>query len=222
VIIAFAGQKGGSGKTTTAVAVAVEWCVRGRRVLLVDVDPQGSIRTWGDVAAEASAEHTPTVTAMGAGLHRHLPPLAAAHDVTVIDCPPMHGELQRAALMVCDLAVLPTGPAALDVWALGASVDLVREARALRPEMRSAVLITRKLPRTVLGARARHALGELGLPVLDAELSLRITYQEAPAAGLGPTTYDARSIAAREVRVLATELEQLGGLASASKRARGR
>jgi Mrp family chromosome partitioning ATPase len=49
-ILAFAGQKGGAGKTTTAIATACEWQARGRRVLLVDTDPQGSTRTWADVA----------------------------------------------------------------------------------------------------------------------------------------------------------------------------
>ncbi|MFO0610273.1 MAG: AAA family ATPase [Polyangiales bacterium] len=95
MILTLCGQKGGAGKTTAAVAIAVELVARGRSVLLVDLDPQGSLRTWGDVAAEAKVEHAPTVTALGAGVHRHLPPLAAAYEVTVIDCPPAQGELQR-------------------------------------------------------------------------------------------------------------------------------
>lgn len=206
MILSFAGQKGGSGKSTTAIAVAVELVERGHRVLLVDVDPQGSVKRWGDVAALEGGEHVPTVTALGAGLHRHLPPLAASYDHVLLDCPPRHGELQRAALAVSDLAVLPCGPSAIDAWALAESVDLVREARAHRPELAAVVLITRKLPRTVIGARARHALVELGLPVLEQEITLRVTYQEAPAAGRGPTTYDPPSAAAREVRALATEL----------------
>ena len=206
MILALCGQKGGAGKTTAAVAIAVEMAARGRRVLLVDLDPQGSLRTWGDVAAEAKAEHTPTVVALGAGVHRHLPPLTDAYDATVIDCPPAQGELQRAAMMLADVALLPCGPAALDVWAAAASADLVKEAMASKAELRAAVLITRKIPGTVLGARARGAIELLGLPVLGAELGQRVTYQEAPAAGLGPTTY---------------ELERLGGLVAPSKARKG-
>lgn len=217
MILALAGQKGGTGKTTAAVAIAVELTARGRRVLLVDLDPQGSLRTWGDVAVEAGAEHVPTVTALGAGLHRHLPPLAAAHDVTVIDCPPMLGELQRAAMMVADVALLPSSPGPLDVWALTGSADMAREAIARKPELRAAVLITRKIPGTVIGAKARSVLDQLGLPVLDAELGQRVTYQEAPAAGMGPSTYAPRSPAAAEVRRLVTELERMGGLARPRK-----
>src|SRR5262245_4570065 len=124
MIIAFCGQKGGAGKTTAALVTATEWLLRGRRVLLVDADPQGSAKTWGEVAAEGGSA-APTVVAMGAGLHRpdQLPALARSFDLTLIDCPPRHGEIQRAALMVADLAVLPCGPSGLDVWALGESLD---------------------------------------------------------------------------------------------------
>ncbi len=209
MIITLAGQKGGTGKSTTAVAIAVEWCARGRRVLLVDLDPQGSARTWGDVAAEAAAEHTPTVVALGAGLHLHLPPLAAAHDLVVIDCPPRHGEMQRTALMLAHVALLPCGPDPTEVWGLTESVELVRAAMARRPELLPRIVITRKDHRTGLSRGARTSLAELSIPVLDTELGRRVTYPEALAAGRGPTTYDPRSIAAREVRRLVTELEQL-------------
>jgi chromosome partitioning protein len=207
-IIALAGQKGGSGKTTTALAIAAEWHARGCRVLLVDADPQGSTRTWGDLAAEAG-HSAPTIVAMGAGLHRpdQLPALAQNYDFTVIDCPPRHGTVLRSALMVADLALLPCGPSAVDAWALGETLDLIAEARSLRPELKAAVVLTRKIARTVLGAGARKALAECGLPILRTELGYRVAYQEAPAAGLGVTVYDRGGAAADESRRLVDELE---------------
>lgn len=209
MIIAFAGQKGGSGKTTTAIAVAVEWQERRRSVLLVDTDPQGSCRTWGDVAAEQKRQ-APTVVAMGVGLHRpgQLPALATKHDITIVDCPPRHDELQRAILTVADMVVLPCGPSAFDAWALAESIDLVNKARKLRPELKAFVVITRKIARTAIGAGAREALADCGLPVLRTELGYRVTYQEAPASGQGPTNYEPGSPAAKEVRALVTELDK--------------
>ena len=207
MIVAFAGQKGGVGKSTTAVCLAVAALERGSRVLLVDADPQGTVRTWGEVAAERKRP-APTVVAMGASMHKkgQLTELAASYDVTFIDCPPRHGEVQRSAMMVADLVVLPCGASAADAWALATSLDVVREARALRDELIACVLITRKQGRTALGKAARKVLESTGLPVLDTELGSRIAYQEALASGQGITSYAARDSGAREIFDLLDEL----------------
>lgn len=207
MLIALCGQKGGSGKTTAAIAVAAELLARGKRVLLVDADPQGTARTWADVAAEAGRP-VPTVVVMGAKMHLpgQLDALAANYDFTVIDCPPRHGDVQRSALMIADLAILPCGPAAVDVWAMTEPVEIIGEARKIRPDLRVFALVTRKVSRAAIGAAARGNLGSLGLPVLKTELGFRIAYQEAPAAGLGIAQYAPRSAAAIEVRALVNEL----------------
>ena len=208
MIIAFAGQKGGIGKSTTAVCLAVAAMQRKQSVLLVDADPQGTVRTWGDVAGEAG--HTaPTVVAMGATMHRpeQLPRVVGGFDLTVIDCPPRHGDIQRSALMVADVAVLPCGPSAVDAWALAASLDVVREARTLRDTLRACILITRKQGRTALGKGARAVLAGSGLAVLETELGHRVAYQEALAMGRGATSHAPRDPSAREMFNLLDELE---------------
>ena len=187
MIVAFAGQKGGVGKSTTAVCLAVAALEAGSRVLLVDADPQGTVRTWGEVAAERKRP-APTVIAMGASMHKsgQLGDLAAGlRRMTFIDCPPPDGEVQRSALMVADVVVLPCGASAADAWALATSLEVVREARAMRDELLACVLITRKQGRTALGKSARKVLESTGLPVLETELGSRIAYQESPRGGAG-------------------------------------
>ena len=210
MILALVGQKGGIGKSTTAIALAVAALERGLRVMLVDADPQGTVRTWADVAAE-QGQAIPTVLSMGATMHKadQLPALARAYDVTLIDTPARHGDVQRSALMTAHLAVLPCGPSATDAWALASTLEVVAEARALREQLDAAVLITRKQGRTALGRAARETLATSGLPVLSTELSLRVSYQEAIAAGRGPTSFAPRDAAAAEVRRLYDELEAL-------------
>jgi chromosome partitioning protein len=208
MIIALTGQKGGIGKSTTAVSLAVAALAKGRRVLLVDADPQGTVRTWGEVAGEAGHE-APTVMAMGATMHKpgQLSEVASAYDLTLIDCPPRHGEIARSALMVADIAIFPCGPTAADAWALTGGVEVFREAAAVRSALRGCILITRKQGRTALGKSARAVLETSGLPVLSTELGYRIAYQEALACGQGVTSYAPRDAASREITHLLEELE---------------
>jgi chromosome partitioning protein len=110
--------------------------------------------------------------------------------------------------MIADLAILPCGPSAADAWALAGSLELLNEARTLRESLNACVVITRKQGRTVLGRAARSVLTQSGLTVLDAELSFRVSYQEAIAAGSGPTHHCPRDPAAREVRALLVEVER--------------
>lgn len=209
MIIAFTGQKGGIGKSTTAVCLAAAAMAEGLRVLLVDADPQGTARTWGEVASE-SGRAAPTVVAMGATMHRQgqLEEMAANYDLTIIDCPPRHGDIQRSALMVADVVVLPCGPTAVDAWALAGTLDVLKEARALRDELHACVLITRKQGRTALGKGARAVLETSGLGVLRTELGYRIAYQEAMATGQGVTTYSPRDPASREIKNLLEEIQR--------------
>ena len=210
MIVTFTGQKGGVGKSTTAVCLGVAAIERGQKVLLVDADPQGTVRTWSEVAAERKRT-VPTVIAMGAAMHKpgQLREIAAGYDLVVIDCPPRHGEIQRSALMIADIAVLPCGASAADAWALAASLDVVNEARTLREDLLGCVLITRKQSRTAIGKGARQVLESAGLPVLETELGYRIAFQEAIAAGLGITTYAARDAGTKEMFNLLDELESL-------------
>jgi chromosome partitioning protein len=217
-VIAIAGQKGGAGKTTVAIALATEWMRREQRVLLVDADPQQTARMWAEVAGEQKRP-APTTVHMGANLWQpeQLPRLAPSFDVVVIDTPPRLGDVQRAALMVADVVLLPCGPSAHDTWALAASLELINQARILRPEMKAAVLLTRKVAGTVIGRDARDVLTGTGLPVLSTELGYRTDYQEASAAGMGASTYRPSSPSALEVRALVDELEAIAGIVTVPK-----
>lgn len=207
MIIAFGSQKGGVGKSTSLICVAVELLSRGRSVLAIDGDPQGTLRTWADVAAERG-HATPTTVAMGAAMHKpdQLPRLATSYDYVLIDCPPRLGDVQRSALMIADTLVLPCGPSAADAWALAEYLEIVAQARQLRPELRAVGLITRKVKGTAIGRGARDVLAAADLQVLGAELGYRVAYQEAIGDGAGPTTYEPDGTAAIEVKALVDEL----------------
>lgn len=207
MIVALTGQKGGVGKSTLAICIAAELLGRRHKVLLVDADPQGTVRTWGEVAAEAGRP-LPSIVSMGSTMHRpeQLPTVRLGYDDVVIDCPPRHGDIQRSALMVADVAILPCGPSSADAWALAASIDLIDEARALRPELAVRIVITRKQGRTALGRSAREELEKSGIELLRSEIGHRVAFAESLGAGQGVTAYAPRDAAADETRALVSEL----------------
>ncbi len=220
MIYAFVGQKGGIGKSTLAACVSVELMARQLSVLLVDADPQQTVQTWHDVASELGHE-VPSVVAMTSTLHKEhqVPKLSRSYDATVIDCPPRLGEVQRSALMVADVAVLPCGPSAPDAWALEASLKMVAEALTFRPSLKAVICINKKRPGTALGRGARDALVEQsGLPVLATEVGMRQALQEAMGAGLGVTTYAPRDAASDEIKALVDELLALSSMKKRAKR----
>lgn len=226
MIVAFAGQKGGSGKSTLAVCCAAELAARGRSVLLVDSDPQGSAKTWHDVAIEKArqrakdaapagapaaepADHQlPSVVSMTGTLHEkhQLPKLARPFDDVIIDTPGRLTDVIRSVLMVVDAVVLPTGPTHIDAWALADTIKLVKEAQIVRRKLRAVIVINRKRAGTVLGESARDDLKSSGLPILRTEIGLRQAFAETLGAGLGITSYAASDAGSDELRALVDEI----------------
>ena len=212
LVVAVAGRKGGAGKSTVALNLAAEGVRRGLDVLLVDADlAQGTARVWGAVAGERGLP-SPTLTAMGATMHRpgQLERLAATCGLVIIDCAPRIDDAQKSALLAADVVLLPCGASPADVWALAEGVALVETVRLTRPALRAAIVLNR-LRRTSFAAELRGALADTGLPVLAATLRQRAAYERAMAAGEGVTTFEPRGEAAAEVRALFDEVFKLGG-----------
>jgi chromosome partitioning protein len=207
-VVTLAGQKGGSGKTTTALNLADAWHAQGLKVLLIDTDPQGTAQTWRDVMEEHD-ERGPTVVSMSKGFHHDLEQLASGYDRVIIDCPPGENTIQRAAIMISDLTILPCGPGATDIWSMAETFELVRKARMIEPTLRASVLITRKVSNTVIGDQAEEMFKSLEFPCFGTTLGYRVAFQESPNAGVGVVRYKASGTASREIKALIKEIEAL-------------
>ena len=188
-------RKGGAGKSTLAVALAVEHERAGGRAVLVDVDPQESATSW---AAVREADR-PVVVAASA---RRMPPVVDAArdcgaDLVVIDTPPALADAALAAARVADLALIPCRPALADLAAIAGSLDTCWEAGAPL-----AVVVNAAPPAGALVARARAALTDRGAELAPVTVGQRVAHVHAFAAGLTAAEIEPAGQAAREVGAL--------------------
>ncbi|WP_375705399.1 AAA family ATPase, partial [Bartonella sp. AA86SXKL] len=108
MIIGLLNQKGGVGKTTLSVNLAASFARTGARVLLIDVDPQGSALDWA--AAREGASLFPVVGLPRATVHKEITQIGHNYDHIIIDGPPRVTDLARSALMASDFVLIPVQP----------------------------------------------------------------------------------------------------------------
>lgn len=217
MIIALLNQKGGVGKTTLALAVAGEWAMQGRRVILIDADPQGSALDWSEMRAREGLPRLFSVIGLARDtLHREAPALARDADFVVIDGPPRVAGLMRSALLATDMVLIPVQPSPFDGWASAEMLALISEARIYRPELVARFVLNRCGARTVLARDTAEALADHDPPALASRIGQRIAFAAAAQSGRIVRELDHENAAAREITALVAEVTHLGNPRSAS------
>ncbi|WP_440862612.1 AAA family ATPase [Symbiopectobacterium purcellii] len=148
MILTIANTKGGVGKSTLAVNIAVERARLGKRVWLVDGDRQGSSQTAILIRSEAGLEpglacsHFPD----GPILRTQVLQQKSNFDEVIIECGGRDSTAMRAALTLTDILVVPFVPGSFEVWAMEDVVNLVRDARSVRDGLTAFSLLNRADP----------------------------------------------------------------------------
>lgn len=210
MIVALLNQKGGVGKTTLALHIAGEWARQGKRVIVIDADPQGSALDWSEQRSREALPRLFGVVGLARDtLHREAPELARDADHVVIDGPPRVAGLMRSALLAADVVLIPALPSPFDGWASAEMLKLLDEARIFRPQLVARFALNRCGARTVIARETAAALAEHDPPVLATRIGQRVVFADAARTGRLAAEIDANSSAACEIAALSAEIEGL-------------
>lgn len=126
-VLAMASQKGGSGKTTLSGHLAVQAQRSGAGpVVLIDIDPQGSLADWWNEREDDMPAFAQTTVARLAADLEIL--RQQGFKLAVLDTPPAITMAIQSVIQVAELIVIPTRPSPHDLRAVGATVDLCERA----------------------------------------------------------------------------------------------
>ncbi|MPM10103.1 chromosome partitioning protein [Rhodobacter sp. 140A] len=197
-VITVAQQKGGAGKTTLAVNLAVALLKRGASVALLDTDPQGSLGRWfmtrRETLGEAGLEFS---TSSAWGVSYEVEKLKKLVDVVIIDTPPKVDSDLRPALREADMVLVPISASLVDLWATEGVLDLARR------EGKQPKLVLNRVKRgTRLDGEVRAAAEKLEGELLEPVLAHRVVYAETLGQGLGALEAARRGPASDEVEAL--------------------
>lgn len=200
-IITIAQQKGGAGKTTLAVNLAIAFARQNLRVAILDTDPQGSLGRWFMTRREKIGDAgLDFATASAWGVGYECEKLSKTNDIVIIDTPPKVDSDLKPALREADLILVPVGSSHMDLWATDGVLDL-----AQRVGKSCVIVLNRVKSGTRLAEGVANAAAELSAEIATARLGQRVVYAET--LGLGLSALEAgKSAASTEVDALAAEI----------------
>jgi chromosome partitioning protein len=186
VILVVGNVKGGVGKTTLAVNLAVARLRAGRDVLLIDGDEQQTAMAFTQLRTDLTSEPSYTAVALqGAAIRTQVRQLAPKYADIIIDVGGRDTGSLRAALTVADVLLIPTQPRSFDLWGVDQTAELVREARELNDHLRAVTVLNAADP---VGKDNEEAAADLraksGLEFAPGLIVRRKAFPNAAAAGL--------------------------------------
>lgn len=191
-IIAVVAEKGGVGKTTLALNLAVAAVQKGHSAAVIDLDPQATASKWTD---RRSDEHPWVVPTHAARLAAAIDQATAQGvDFVVIDTPPHSGTDAAAAARCADLVLVPLEPHLFTLETLPKLADLLKLAGNA-----PALFLVNKAPtQGTEGTNAAEYIKAQGFPVCPVILHLRAAHRHATNIGKVAAEYEPDSKAAQE------------------------
>lgn len=197
ITITLISQKGGSGKTTLSLNLAIAAVLKGKSVVIVDLDPQQSAARWARLRKDDNpvivSGHGPNV----ADLVQRAKDAGA--DMVIIDTAPKSESAALAAAKLADVAIIPCQPSSLDLDAIADSVNIVQLAKT--PAF---FVLNNCRASSSLADEAEEALADYNLPIAPVRIGSRVAFVKSLAEGKGVLEYEPGRPAATEISKLYT------------------
>lgn len=203
-VLAIIGQKGGSGKTTTALGLAVAATMAGRRVAVIDLDPQATAANWGDRRED---KESPAVVSCQAARLVQVLEAAKAQGVqlAIIDTPGKSSDTATRAAKAADRVLLPIQPHLFDIETL----ESVAEILVLAGKPPAAVVVNRAPVQGKRHEDTREALVRMGYEVAPVVLFNRAAHGDATNLGQAASEYEPKGKAAHEIANLYSYIDKV-------------
>ena len=203
-VITISQQKGGSGKTTLAVHLALAFIrYHNLKVAVIDTDPQGSLGKWYMIRTEkkVSNENLTFKTASLWGAQYESKALKKDHDIVIIDTPPKIESDARPSIESADLVLIPIAASHVDFWATGAIVEIAKKANK-----KILMQINRSSQRSKLISKTNDFIKSLNLSATNTIIGNRQIYASSMGEGKTAVEKQKKSNAIEEIKKLSEQI----------------
>jgi len=203
-VITIAQQKGGTGKTTLAVHLALAFTnYHNFKVAIIDTDPQGSLGKWFMIREEKKLSNNNLTfkTASLWGAQYESKTLKKDHDIVIIDTPPKIESDARPSIESADLVLIPMAASHVDFWATGAIVEIAKKANK-----KILIQINRSNQRSKLISKTNDFIKSLNLSATKTIIGNRQIFASSMGEGKTAVEKQKKSNAVEEIKNLSEQI----------------
>lgn len=210
MMVALLNLQSGVGKTTLALHLAGVWACQGRRVAVIDADPDGCAVEWSELRAQETLPSRFTVIAITRDtLHRELPAVTRDVDRAIIDGPSHIEAITRSALMATDCLLVPVQPPPFQGLAFVETLRLANGVMTVRPQLRIRLALNRCNARASVTRDLTQTLADYDPPALTSSITERAVFADAMQSGRLVFELSHSTAAVHEIAALAAEVERI-------------